>query len=88
LVNGLLIGVAAGAIIGFASGDDPPCEPVSNDFFGLGQGICEAFRMSAAEKAATGAIFLGIAGMLVGTPTGALIGSKEEYRFQQPNEKP
>jgi len=85
---GLLAGAAAGAIIGLASGDDPPCETDPNDAFGFGRGICEAFRLSAAEKAAAGAVALGIAGMLVGTPTGALIGSKEEYRFQQRNEKP
>jgi hypothetical protein len=79
---GILTGAALGAIIGFAAGDDPPCKPVSNDFLGIGQGLCDAFRMSAAEKAAAGAIIGGAAGALVGVTTGALVGSKDKYRFQ------
>jgi len=74
---GLLTGATLGGIIGFASGGDPPCKPAPNNVLDF----CEAFRLSAVEKAAVGAIYLGIAGALVGSPTGALMGSKEEYQL-------
>ncbi len=74
---GLLTGATLGGIIGLASGGDPPCKPAPNNVLDF----CEAFRLSAAEKAAAGAIYLGAAGALVGTTTGALIGSKDEYQL-------
>ena len=53
---GAAVGVASGALLGYASGDDPP---------GL-------FAMSASGKAALGAATLGVTGLVVGGVVGAL----------------
>ena len=78
--NGLLIGTmsgaVAGALIGLISGDDPPCTASSNDFLGIGYGLCEAFRTTAGEKAAGGAIIFGSLGGITGTIVGALARKK------------
>ena len=53
---GAVVGVASGALLGYAGGDDPP---------GL-------LAMSASGKAALGAATLGVTGLVVGTVVGAL----------------
>jgi len=62
-LQGLAIGLAGGALIGgaigFASGDDPPCE----GFF--------CFRYSAEEKAGAGALIGGVLGAALGGVVGA-----------------
>src|SRR5687767_9706133 len=63
---GLGTGILTGAVIGFISGDDPPCDPNEPDFFGIGYALCTAFRQTAFEKALTGALGLGTAGGLTG----------------------
>ena len=69
--QGLLIGAGIGAgvgiVMGFAAGDDPPCE-----------GFC-LFRMDAGDKAALGGIALGMMGGLVGVIAGAVRGSDVIY---------
>ncbi|MEO7489361.1 MAG: hypothetical protein ABIU77_19765 [Ferruginibacter sp.] len=69
---GLGIGALTGAIIGYASGDDP-----ATDFFSF----------TAGEKAALGASFFGVTGALTGAIIGGLLktkfiigGKKEIYR--------
>jgi hypothetical protein len=74
-LEGLGMGALAGAVIGFALGDDPPCEPDPNDLFGIGQGLCETFRLSAGEKALIGAGGGGLWGLAIG----ALVGSKDKF---------
>jgi hypothetical protein len=74
-LEGLGMGVLAGAVIGFALGDDPPCEPYPNDLFGIGQSLCEGFRLSAGEKALAGAGGGGLWGMIIG----AAVGSKDKF---------
>ena len=58
---GFVIGGGAGALIGLASGDDPPC---NQDQF-----IC-AFHLSAGQKALLGGVLGGGLGLLVGTIVG------------------
>ena len=53
---GALAGVASGALLGFADGDDPP----------------GFLSMTASEKAALGGATLGVAGLVIGTVVGAL----------------
>ncbi|MCI0693370.1 hypothetical protein L0337_15370 [candidate division KSB1 bacterium] len=65
---GILIGAGTGAVIGFADGDDPPCEPLE---VLLTVGTCEAFRMTAEQKAAWVGILGGAAGLAVGGIAGA-----------------
>ena len=64
---GLLIGGGTGAIIGFASGDDPP---------GL-------FSMSAEDKAGIGAISLGLLGGIIGSVAGLLEGKDQRFDLSQ-----
>ena len=77
--QGALIGLAAGAIAGFASGDDPvaptdnPTDPLGN-FFGS---ISNAFRFTAGEKAVAG----GFVGAVTGGLIGAIIGSIAKKKF-------
>jgi len=71
IIIGALSGFLIGAVIGYASGDDPPI-PADEDFFGIGN----AFRLTAGEKAIGSGILLGGAGAAVGGITGALIKKK------------
>lgn len=73
---GLGIGAATGAIIGFASGDDPvlPYDGSLGDIF---SGINNAFAFTAGEKAAVGALGLG----LTGTLAGFIIGTVAKKKF-------
>jgi hypothetical protein len=66
ILYGVIAGAATGAIIGLASGDDPPCETNPSDFFGLGYGLCNAFRTTAGEKALGGGVVLGLGGGIIG----------------------
>ncbi len=74
LGGGLLMGAAFGAILGFAGGDDPPCQ----------SGTWFCWRFTAGEKAAFGAVALGAVGGLLGVLTGAGVGSNETYHFSAP----
>jgi hypothetical protein len=76
LLFGAMGGAVAGALLGFISGDDPPCTTSSNDFLGIGYAFCEAFRTTAGEKAAGGAIVFGSLGGITGTIVGALARKK------------
>ena len=92
---GLGIGVLTGAVIGFASGDDPVESYYSSDQdpFGIGNffvSINNAFAMTAGEKALGGAVLLGGTGAIVGVIIGAIAkkkfiigGKKEVYRDLQ-----
>ncbi len=77
--QGALIGLAAGAIAGFASGDDPvstynnPNDPLGSAFTIL----ANAFSMTAGEKAAAG----GIVGAATGALIGALVGTLVKKKF-------
>lgn len=82
--KGALIGLAAGVITGFVSGDDPvaPVYNNPNDPFGnaIGNGLSilsNSFRMTAGEKAAAGAI----AGAGTGALIGALVGTLAKKKF-------
>ena len=84
---GLGTGILTGAVIGFISGDDPPCDPNEPDFIGLGYALCSAFRQTAFEKALTGAVGLGTVGGLTGIILGSVIkkkfiigGKKQKFR--------
>jgi len=72
---GLLAGAVTGAVIGFASGDDPE------------QGLeilpLSLFQITAEQKAAIGAILGGGIGGLVGLPIGASTGSKDKFVLQE-----
>lgn len=76
--QGALIGLAAGAIAGFASGDDPvvptndPNDPLGNAF----GSISNAFRMTAGEKAVAGGFVGAVTGSLIGVLVGSLIKKK------------
>ena len=77
--QGALIGLAAGVIVGLASGDDPvaptdnPNDPWGNVF----GSISNAFSMTAGEKAAGG----GFVGAVTGGLMGALVGSLVKKKF-------
>ncbi|NIM49705.1 MAG: hypothetical protein GTN62_05615 [Gemmatimonadales bacterium] len=71
---GLVLGAATGAIIGFALGDDPPCQK-SGWFACWGE-----WRFTAEEYATMGAVVFGAIGILVGRKVGANI---ETERWQQ-----
>jgi len=78
--QGALIGLAAGVIAGFVSGDDPvaptyndPNDPLGNAF----SSFSNAFRMTAAEKAVAG----GFVGAATGSLIGALVGSLIKKKF-------
>jgi hypothetical protein len=87
---GLAAGVVVGAIIGFASGDDP-VKPYTGDaysdvFIDLGN----AFALTATEKAAGLSVVGGMTGALIGGITGALLkkkfiigGKKDNYKNAQ-----
>ena len=86
VVKGLLIGlgtgIITGAIIGFASGNDPvaPYPNPNDDPFGLGTfftSLNNAFAMTAGEKAVVGAVGLGT----VGAITGVIIGAVAKKKF-------
>jgi hypothetical protein len=67
---GLLFGGVAGAVIGFASGDDP----------GVGKGgFEEIVAYTAGQKAFGYGIVLGGAGGLLGLYIGAAVGSKDKF---------
>ena len=74
---GLGVGAAAGAIMGFASGDDPmkpyTGEPISDFFIAL----ANSFALTAEEKAAGGAV----TGALTGALTGFIIGKLAKKKF-------
>lgn len=76
--QGALIGLAAGAIAGFASGNDPvstynnPNDPLGT----LITGISNSFRMTAGEKALTGGFVGAATGALIGVLVGTLVKKK------------
>jgi hypothetical protein len=79
--KGAVAGFLIGAICGLISGTDPPCQKVdpATDFYGLGaigEGFCNAFRMTAGEKALAYGVLAGAAGTGVGALTGALVKKK------------
>lgn len=78
--QGALIGLAAGAIVGFVLGDDPvapsyndPNNPLGN----LYSSIYNELRMTAGEKA----VAVGIAGAATGSLIGVLVGSLVKKKF-------
>lgn len=77
--KGALIGLAAGAIVGFASGDDPvstynnPNDPLGTLFTDL----ANAFSMTAGEKAGA----LGFVGAGTGALIGTLVGTLVKKKF-------
>jgi hypothetical protein len=76
------VGLAAGVVIGFVSGDDPvhSYPAAGEDFFGLGTlsvAISNAFALTAGQKALYG----GIGGMTSGALVGALIGGLAKKKF-------
>ena len=82
--QGALIGLAAGAIVGFASGDDPVAPTYNNPNDPLGSAIGNVFssvynsvRMTAGEKAVLG----GFVGAVTATLTGALIATLVKKNF-------
>lgn len=77
MLQGALIGFATGAITGLIMGDDPPCSPSQQDFFGLGNAFCEAFRITAGQKA----VGIGSAGAVGGALIGGIIGIVARKRF-------
>jgi hypothetical protein len=86
---GLGVGVATGAIIGFVSGDDP-VTPYTGTVADLFIGIGNAFAMTAGEKAAAGALGLGVMGGITGFILGKVAkkkfiigGQKDTYRDMQ-----
>ncbi len=77
--QGALIGLAAGAIAGFASGDDPVSTYNNpNDPFGtLFTGISNSLSLTAGEKA----MALGFGGAATGALIGALVGTLVKKKF-------
>ncbi|MEO7044858.1 MAG: hypothetical protein ABI091_06090 [Ferruginibacter sp.] len=78
--QGALIGLAAGAIVGFASGDDPvaptynnPNDPLGSAIGNVFSSVSNSFRMTAGEKAVIGGFTGALAGALVGTLVGTLV---------------
>ncbi len=76
--QGALIGLAAGVIVGFASGDDPvstynnPNDPFVSAF----NNYVNSFSLTAGEKAVAGGIIGAATGALVGALVGALLKKK------------
>lgn len=68
---GALAGIGAGVAAGLISGGDPPCGP--SEFYGL----CDAFSLTAGEKA----VVLAIPGALAGAITGGIIGAVARKKF-------
>jgi hypothetical protein len=77
--QGALFGLAAGAITGFASGDDPvvPTNNSNDPFGNVIGGISNSFRMTAGEKAVAG----GFVGAVTGSLIGVLVGSLAQRKF-------
>ena len=73
---GLLFGVTTGALLGFLSGDDPPC---SGDWF--------CIRFDASEKAMAGAVGLGGMGSLLGLIVGAIKGKTTIWEWPAQQDK-
>jgi len=71
---GLLAGAAIGAVIGFASGDDPGADE---------PGLENLFAITAGEKALRSGVYLGGLGGLVGLSVGATTGSKDKFVLQE-----
>jgi hypothetical protein len=74
------VGLVAGVVMGFASGDDPIYAPPAEDFFGIGALFTElnnAFAMTAGEKA----LAYGSIGALGGSIAGLIIGAIAKKRF-------
>jgi hypothetical protein len=63
---GILVGGGVGAVVGYAQGDDPQCEP--------GTFIC--FRMRAQDKAMLDGLIGGGIGGIAGAIIGGIIGSE------------
>ncbi len=87
---GLGAGAAIGAIMGFASGDDPVAQYSGNPLGDMFVSLGNAFAMTAGEKAAGLGIVGGLTGALIGGVTGALLkkkfiigGKKDVYRNSQ-----
>lgn len=95
--KGAITGFLIGAIFGLVSGDDPTCQKVdpNTDYLGfgaIGEGLCNAFRMTAGEKALAYGVLAGAAGTGVGALTGALVrkkfiigGNKEKFNEMRVN---
>jgi len=90
MLQGALIGFATGAITGLIMGDDPPCIPRQQDFFGLGNAICEAFRTTAGQKAVEKGSFGAAGGAVIGGIIGIVArkrfiigGNKEKFQKMQ-----
>jgi hypothetical protein len=92
--QGALMGLAVGAIAGFASGDDPvstynnPNDPLGNAF----NIYANAFSMTAGEKAMAGGIVGAATGALIGVLVGTLVKkkfiigrNKEKFRAMKQN---
>ena len=74
---GALVGLSIGVMAGLISGDDPPCVASNQDFLGLGYVFCEAFRMTAGEKAR----LYGISGAVTGSVIGLMVGAVARKKF-------
>jgi hypothetical protein len=85
--KGAVIGLATGAIAGFAGGDDPistynnPDDPFGTFFTGLSN----AFRMTAGQKAVIGGFIGAASGALTGTLIGMLV--KKKFTIGRNKEK-
>jgi len=75
MLIGIGTGIVVGAVVGFASGDDP-VEPYTGQFSDIFVAVGNSFAMTAEEKAAAGGILGGLAGGLIGGITGALLKKK------------
>ena len=79
-LKGALIGLGAGAVIGavigFASGDDPVTPYTGEVFSDIFISVGNSFAMTAGEKAAALSVVGGLTGALIGGITGALLKKK------------
>jgi hypothetical protein len=96
ILIGAISGLAAGAIVGLVSGDDPSCQRSASDpnqyniYSGFGYSMCSAFSISAGEKAVIGGTLGMVTGGLIGGIIGAVArkkfsinGSKEKFKAMQ-----
>ncbi len=95
--RGILIGIISGAVtggfLGYLDGNDPECTPSApNDPWGIGYLFCNAFRATAGEKAAGGALVFCVGGGIVGAIVGAIAhkkftigGNKDRFHSMREN---
>lgn len=77
VVGGLAAGAVIGAVIGASKGDDPPCDSDGWDCFLYVQ-------LSSGDKAAIGAVGLGLIGAALGGAIGAVVGQTSVDTYGAP----